>query len=120
MKSFNIRYFIKEGIKNIFRNKAVSINSILTISLALLVFSIFLMVSSNIRSVISNWEETADLTLYLKDNIAETRIAEIKDEIHKESYVREVKFVPKEEALKKFSEDEDIKHLIEILEERFQ
>ena len=61
MKSFNIRYFVKEGIKNILRNKAVSFNSIITISLALLVFSIFLMISSNIRFVIANWEETAEL-----------------------------------------------------------
>ncbi len=117
MRAFNIKYFIREGIKNILRNKAVSFNSIIIISLSLLIFSIFLLISSNIRGVISKWEKSADLTIYLKDNIAETRIAEIKDEIMAEKYVMNVRFIPKEEALKKFSEDEDIKHLIEILEE---
>ncbi|MDD3625879.1 MAG: permease-like cell division protein FtsX [bacterium] len=117
MRSFNIRYFIKEGIKNIFRNKAVSFNSILTISLALLVFSIFLLISSNIRLVIENWENSADITIYLKDNIPENKIAEMKDKLSEEEFIKTVKFISKEEALKNFSEDEDIKQLIEILEE---
>ncbi|HDS09680.1 MAG TPA: ABC transporter permease [Firmicutes bacterium] len=117
MKSFNIRYFIKEGIKNIFRNKAVSFNSILTISLALLIFSIFLLISTNIRYVIEGWESSADITIYLVENISESKIAELKDLLTEEKFIKSVKFISKEEALKNFSEDDDIKQLIEILGE---
>lgn len=117
MTSINIRYFIKEGIKNILRNTAVSFNSIIIISLAFLVFAIFLLISSNINQVIAKWEESADITLYLKDGISDARIAELKDVLTSDKNVRDVKFISKKAALENFKDDPDIKELIDILEE---
>ena len=59
-------YTIKQGFRNIFRNKLFSLASIATITACLFMFGIFYSVVVNLQSMVQNAEEGVCVTAFLR------------------------------------------------------
>ena len=94
-------YFVKRALSNIKRNPLVNFVTISTISIAMLIFSTFIMITYNLSNIVSKFEDEVQVIAYLKDEYI-PRVNDIKDTILKMEGVEKVGFISKESALEKF------------------
>ena len=98
-------YTIGQGFRNIIRNKWFSLASIATIGVCLFLFGIFYAILSNFQHIVRTAEEGISVTVFFKEGISDTRIAEIGDLISRRVEVSKVNFVSAEEAWESFKDD---------------
>lgn len=94
-----ISYFIKEGCKNIWANRIMSLASIGTLIVCLILLGSSLLVSININNLIKEIESQNQIMAFLQDDISATTVTEIGDQINALPNVAECVFVSKQEAL---------------------
>ncbi len=98
MKISTLLYTLRQGVRNIFRNKWFSLASIATISACLFLFGIFYAIIMNFQHVVKTAEEGLSVTVFFNEGTSDLRIAEIGDLIRLRTEVSEVKFVSADEA----------------------
>ncbi|HOV27104.1 MAG TPA: permease-like cell division protein FtsX [Pseudobacteroides sp.] len=102
MKIRTTKYIIKEGIINSYRNKLMSLASIIIVTASLLVFGIFLIISVNFQHKINEMMESQlQIEVYCDANLDETQVKDIEAQIKMNSFVSNVRRVTKEEALER-------------------
>lgn len=94
-----IRYFIREGFKNIWVNRMMTVASVCVLTVCLVLLGSSLLVSVNVRSLISQMEDTNQIMVYIKDNVDQKGIDALGQTLSGISNVEKVVFVSKEEAL---------------------
>lgn len=97
-----IRIFFKqmlEGLKNVFKQGWMSFSAILTISVALSLASILIIVVQNVDSATKNLENDLKIVVRLEDDAKKD---EVMDSIRKLDNVKEVSFKSKDESLEAF------------------
>jgi cell division transport system permease protein len=105
MKIRTTKYIIKDGIINAYRNKLMSLASIIIVTASLLVFGIFLIISVNLKFKIDNMlENQLQIEVYCDSNLDETQVKDIEANIKMNSFVSDVRRVTKEEALERCKE----------------
>ncbi len=62
-------YFFKQGLLNISNNRLIHIISMGTITISLLLFGSFILLSDNLNNWIKEWGESISMSVYLKDEI---------------------------------------------------
>jgi cell division transport system permease protein len=70
-------YSIKQGIKNIWRNKMFSLASIATMAACIFLFGLFFAIVSNFQSMVKDAEEGVAVTVLFDDDVTPQQIAEI-------------------------------------------
>ena len=70
MKISTIKYFSMDSLISLKRNKTLSIASIITVSLTLFLFGIFLITMLNANQLLKNLESKLEVSVFLKDNVA--------------------------------------------------
>ncbi len=107
------KFLIREGVRNILRNKSAFFLSASVSAICLLLLSIFLVLTINILRAKNYFEERIEIYAFLQDN------AEVNDLINKISLlngVRDVQYVSKEQALRELKQDlSDNAQLLDIL-----
>lgn len=107
-----IRYFIREGLKNIWVNRMMSIASICVLTVCLLLLGTSVLVSMNVRNLMHSVEQQNQIGVFLKDGIDQASIDKIGDELKKLPDVSKVEFISKEQALanekKQLGKDQDL------------
>ncbi len=98
-------YSLKQGFKNIGRNKKFSFTSIATMAACIFMFSVFFSVLVNFRNMVKEAESSVAVTVFFDEGISDARIDQIGDIIRKRVEVSEVKYVSAEEALQSFIRD---------------
>jgi len=98
-------YALKQGFKNIWRNKKFSFTSIATMAACIFMFSVFFSVLVNFRNMVKEAEASVAVTVFFDEGLSQDRIDQIGDIIKKRVEVSEVKFVSADEALKNFIHD---------------
>ncbi len=98
-------YALKQGFKNIWRNKKFSFTSIATMAACIFMFSVFFSVLVNFRNMVKEAEASVAITVFFDEGLSQDRIDQIGDVIKKRVEVSEVKFVSADEALKNFIHD---------------
>ena len=98
-------YALKQGFKNIWRNKKFSFTSIATMAACIFMFSVFFSVLVNFRNMVKEAEASVAITVFFDEGLSQDRIDQIGDIIKKRVEVSEVKFVSAEEALQNFIHD---------------
>ena len=63
-------YGIKQGIKNVFRNRLFSLASIGTITACLFIFGIFYCMVMNFQHIFSEVETTVGVTVFFNEGVA--------------------------------------------------
>ena len=70
-------YTIKQGIKNIWKNKLFSLASIATMSACLFLFGLFYAVILNFQNVVHTAEEDVSVTVFFKDGTTQEEMEQI-------------------------------------------
>jgi len=103
MKLSYIGFFIKESWLGFIRSGIMSIVSVVTISIALILFGMFLLIILNVNNLIDNLSNKMEIVLYIK-NIEGEKINSLKKTIESLDGVKKVSFVSKDVAWKSFQE----------------
>ena len=98
-------YSIKEGLKNLYRNRMFSLASIGTITACLFMFGIFYFLLSNFRYMIQNAETSVAVTVFFDEGITEKQINRIGTLIDSREEVANSIFISAEEAWESFKEE---------------
>lgn len=104
MKISTLFYTIRQGFRNIFRNKWFSLASIATISACLFLFGLFYSIIMNFQYMVKTAQEGMAVTVFFEDETSDVRIQEIGDLISKRVEVSDVKFVTADQAWEDFKE----------------
>ena len=74
-------YSIRQGIRNIGRNKMFSFISIATMSACIFMFGIFYIIVTNFNAMIENAEKSVAITVFFESGISDERLEEIGQEL---------------------------------------
>ena len=99
MKIHNIGYLFKEGIKNLWKNRTMSIASIGVLISCLLLTSCAVLISMNLTSMMSSIEGNNSVTIYLNEGLPSLSAIEVGEQIRSIENISECNFVPKDDAL---------------------
>lgn len=98
-------YTMKQGIKNIWRNKIFSLASIATMSACIFLFGLFYAIVMNFQTIVQEVESGVAVTVFFEDGITQEEIDEIGAQIDKRVEVSEKHFVSADEAWEEFKGD---------------
>lgn len=104
MRISTLLYSIKQGFKNIRRNRMFSIASIGTISACLFLFGIFYFIVANFQYMIKTAESSVGVTVFFESGISEEQIKKIGDEIKSRPEVISVEYISAEETWNNYKE----------------
>lgn len=104
MRFSTIGYCLKQGFKNIWRNKLFSLASIATMAACIFMFGIFFSIVENFQHFVKEAEEGVAITVLFDEGTSEEEIMEIGKQLTTRSEVREVVYVSAEEAWKSYQE----------------
>lgn len=116
MRISTIGYTMKQGVKNIGRNKMFSLASIATMSACIFMFGLFYSIIINFQNIVKSAEEGVAVTVFFDEDIEEDRMREIAELIKERDEVGEMDFVSGEEAWEEFKVQyfgEDLEYLSE-------
>lgn len=105
MRLSSVGYLVRQGAKNIWHNRIMSVASfcIMTVSLLLIGFTVIF--SANINKIISSVEDKNEVIIYIKDGTDERDIDTLGELLEKTDNVSAVHFYSKEEAFSDIKKD---------------
>ena len=102
MKIRTILYNLRQGVKNIWSNKMFSMASIATMAACIFLFGLFYALGVNFRSMVQEAEQGVAVTVFFDENLPDTQIRNIGEEIGKRPEVESYKYVSPDEAWAEF------------------
>ena len=106
-----ITYLLGEGIRNVFKNKKSTSASIIIMSLTMLIFGVFFVITQNINGIMQQIENEQGIQVFLYD-ISEDQTKAVEDYIKNIDGVNTVEYKSKEDALNQlksqFKDREDL------------
>ena len=105
MRISTLFYTIRQGFRNIFRNKMYSLASVATITACLFLFGVIYAIVMNLQNMVHTAEEGVSVTVFFQEDTSEQRIKEIGDLLVKRVEVSKVVYVSADEAWESFKED---------------
>ena len=91
-------YSVKQGLKNILRNKMFSLASIATMAACIFMFGLFYIIITNFNSTVHSIEEGVSVTVFFEPELSEEEIDDIGQKIRKRAEVSKSEYVSAEEA----------------------
>ena len=98
MNASSLRYLIKEGFRNTWANRMMSVASLCVLLSCLVLIGSASMMFLNINSLVDRIEDENVIMVYVSDNATDADVTAMGDELKGMSNVDKVEFVPKEEA----------------------
>ena len=105
MRTSNVTYLVKKGISSIWKNFLMSFASFCILMVSLLLVSCAVLLMMNVNKIMSNIEETNEITIYLKEDISDKQVEHIKSVLEKNQDITDVKYYSKEQALDDFRDN---------------
>jgi cell division transport system permease protein len=96
-------YFFSRALTNIRQNIFVNVVTIGTITLALLIVSLFLLVFVNLENAAENWSERVQVTVYFDRELTAQEQSALRGRITAIPGVSRINYVSRNEALKRFT-----------------
>lgn len=104
MRISTLGYSIKQGFKNIGRNKLFSIASVATMSACIFLFGLFFSIATNFSYILKNIETNVGVTVFFDEGLDQASIEMIGQEIiSQKDIVKECNYVSADEAWESFS-----------------
>ena len=100
----NANYFVRRALKGVNEYRLLAAVTVATVATVLLLAGVFLIVIGNLSSVLDRWGKDVQVSCYLRDDVDDSTIFQIKSEIEDMEEVASVIFVSKTEALERFGE----------------
>lgn len=102
MRFGTIRYSVKQGIRNIARNRMFSIASIATMAACIFLFGIFFSIITNFNYIVEKAEEGVAIVVLFDEDATDKQVEKIGDKLRDFEGVLEVKYVSSDEAWEEF------------------
>ncbi len=98
-------HFIKKALKDIRSNRFLNLITIITISLSILVVSVFLLFFENASRVIESWNQGGRAMIYLEKDFSLDMLPDLKARINAIGNIDEMIYISKSQALEKLKKD---------------
>ena len=105
MRLSSVGYLFRQGVRNIWHNRIMSVASfcILTVSLLLIGFTVLF--STNINMIISSVEDKNEVIIYIKDGTSDEDIVDLGEQLRQTENIASVTFYSKEQAFSDIKKD---------------
>lgn len=103
MKASSLLYSLRQGLKNILRNKFYSLASLATMIVCIFLFGVFAVVVVNMNHIVKEAETGMAVVVYFNDDASDEQIASIGDAIRTRDGVETVEYVSAEAAWEEFA-----------------
>ena len=119
MRAFRIFFrSIRDALKSVVRNFSLSFASIMCTTITLILVAVAVVAAANVNNATKLIEDELTIVTYLKKNVTEEQIDNIKSEISSYKNVEEVTFKSKDEWKLEMSEyDDSFKTVLDYLDE---
>lgn len=94
----SIGYLTKEGFKNIWLNRLMSVASISVLLSCLVMMGLAVMIIANMQAIITNIEESNVIVTFVDDNASDEVVEKVRFDLMRLDNVKDCEFVSKEEA----------------------
>lgn len=98
MTGSSIKYLTKEGFRNVWTNRMMSLASIAVLMSCLVLIGTAVMIFLNIDSLLSKIEEENVVMVYVADETTDDELIEMESQIRGLGNIKDVEFVSKEDA----------------------
>lgn len=105
MRISSFFYTLRQGVRNLFRNKWFTLASIATIGACLFLFGLFYAIVINFQHIVRTAQEGVAVYVFFDDGIEDSRIQEIGELILRRTEVSDINFVSAEQAWESFKEE---------------
>ncbi len=105
MRIRTVRHIIKDGFINSYRNKLMSLASVIIVVASLIVFGFFLLISFNLELNVSLWQEQPQMAVFCYTELDDTQIRRVEDSIKNNEMISEYEKVSKEQNFQKAKEE---------------
>ena len=102
MRISTFLYTLKQGARNIWKNKMFSLASIATMTACIFLFGVFYSIVMNFQNVVKDMEEGVAVTVFFVDGTPQEQIDTIGEQISKRAEVSRKEFVSADEAWEEF------------------
>nr|WP_317377324.1 permease-like cell division protein FtsX [uncultured Faecalimonas sp.] len=105
MRISTVGYTMKQGVKNIGRNKLFSLASIATMAACIFLFGLFFSVILNFNYIVKKAEEGVAITVFFDENLEDSKVEAIGDALRERDDVLKVTYVSADEAWDTFKDE---------------
>jgi cell division transport system permease protein len=105
VKIRTVKNFFKEAIRNIFRNRVLSLASIIAIMSALFILGVVLILAFNLEHMAGGIESKMEITIFLDKSVGPLQGKAVVDQVKEFNGVYDVEFVSKEQGLAEWKQD---------------
>ena len=107
MKSNNIGYLLKEGLRHIFTHGFMSFAAVCVTVACLLIVGSFAILAYNLYIMVEDLNQTSEILVYVDSSLTEAEAKSIGTKINMLDNVLQATFVSREEALRRFVSDHE-------------
>ena len=100
-----LTYFLNEAVASLWRGRRSAVLAILTIGAGLFVLGFFLIVNTNVRRLTARWAESAELAVYLQDDISQQQLEAVQALVSDSGLAASQQYVSKAQAAERFAQD---------------
>ncbi|MEP6918656.1 MAG: ABC transporter permease [Acidobacteriota bacterium] len=100
-----LRYFTVEAAASLWRGRKGAVLAILTIAGGLFVLGFFLVLNTNLQRLVGRWGDSAELSVYLKDDVTRDQLRTIDDLVGGSGLAAHREYVSKDQAAARFRQD---------------
>ncbi len=97
-----LKYFLTEAAASLLRNWRSAALAVLTIAAGLFVLGFVLMVHTNLQQVVARWNEAAEMSVYLKDDVTPEQLRAVDKMVGDSGLADERQYVSKTDAVDRF------------------
>ena len=105
MRISTVGYTMKQGVKNIGRNKLFSLASVATMAACIFLFGLFFSVILNFNYIVKKAEEGVAITVFFEENLEDSTVEAIGDALRDRDDVLKVTYVSADEAWDTFKDE---------------
>ncbi len=100
-----LRYFFLEAGASLWRGRRAAALAVLTIAAGLFVLGFFLVFNANLQRLVTQWTESAELSVYLADDVTPEELTTIDALVGKSGLAAHREYLSKAQAAERFKRD---------------
>jgi len=104
MKIRTVKYIVKEGIFNAYKNKLMSLASVSIVMISVIIFGIFLLFVMNMNHNTKILKDQPELQAFCEYELDDTQVGQVEQQIQQMQEISEYRMVTRQEAFERFKE----------------
>lgn len=104
MKIRTIKFTVKEGIVNLYRNKLMTLASVSIVTASLLIFGLFYLAAVNLENNVKVLRDQPEMEVFCNPDLDDSEITAVENQIKSITSIKSYKKLSKAEAFKQYKE----------------